>query len=144
MNSELVPDLKSTDPMDVVRFTQTVRKKMFDKMTDSGLDLITSQKEVASLLRDMDQTAVTTRKLDIEQQATDNAGRVLESHRQLREMLGGRDPYKLADDAPLPIAKRVGGALPGEVPLIPVEFVPGEKDAQAAQLAIADFVKVDE
>lgn len=144
MTVEMIPDLPSTDPMDVVRFTQKTRKRMFDKLTDNGTDVTTHFKEVRGLLADMDITAVTTRKLDIEQQVIDTAGQVQANHKALKEMLGGRDPFRIDANSPLPVAERVEGQLPGQLPHIPVTFVPGEKHQGEDALVVADFVSVDE
>lgn len=143
-NVTIIPDLQTTDPMDVVRFTQLTRKRMFDKLTDNGLDVTGSFKEVSSLLRDMDITAVTTRKLDIEQQVIDTASQVQATHRALRNMLGGRDPFLAGPDSPLPIAERVEGQLPGQIPHFDVSFVPGEKFQGEDILVVSDFVSADE
>lgn len=134
----------TTNPMDVVHFTQRTRKKMFDLLTATPSGLTENFKEVSQLLKDMDGTAVMTRKLDIETQAVEDASRIHATHQRLREQLGGRDIYRRDENSPIPIAERVEGVLPGQIPNIPVKFVPGEKAMGEQTLVVSDFVSVDE
>lgn len=144
MSQDILTTADLTNPMEAVRFTQRARRQMFDELTAGGQKLSDNFKEVRELLKDVDATALLTRKLDIEEQAATDASRLLGNHKALREFLGGKDPYKIGNGSPIPVAERVEGALPGEVPAREVKFVPGEKDQGEQQLAVADFVSIDE
>jgi hypothetical protein len=141
MSQDILTTADLTNPSEAVRFTQRARRVMFDELTEGGAKLTDNFKEVKELLKDVDATALLTRKLDIEESASNEATRALNNHRQLREMLGGRDPFRRDDDSPLPVAERVEGALPGQLPNVPVRFVPGELDQGEQQLVVADFVQ---
>ena len=144
MSQDILTTADLTNPLEAVRFTQRARRKMFDELTEGGAKLSDNFKEVKELLKDVDATALLTRKLDIEEQAATEQGRILGNHKALRDMLGGKDPYRISPDSPIPVAERVEGALPGQVPSRAVKFVPGEKDQGEQQLSVADFVSIEE
>lgn len=144
MSDNSVCAVNSTEPGDVVSFTQHVRYRMFDELTSNGTNLTAEFDKVHQLLNSMDSAALTTRKLDIEAKEADNGAQILRAHRELANMLGGRDPFLKQADAPLPIAERVTAVDhdAGRLPLI--ELLPGE-DAQYEQpLSINDYVQSEE
>lgn len=144
MNEDILTTADLTNPLEAVRFTQRARKKMFDELTEGGQKLSDNFKDVRELLKDVDATALLTRKLDIEEQVATDGAKALANHRALRDMLGGKDPYRVSSGSPIPVAERVGDALPGQIPTRQVTFVPGERDQGEQQLAVSDFVSVDE
>lgn len=145
MSGEIVStEHHNTDPIEVNRFTQQMRYRMFDELTVNGTNLSVNIKESMQLLRDMDTAALTSRKLDIDQAKVDTAGQTLESFHRLEEMLQGRNPFELTDKAPLPIAERVRPALPENLRLPSVTLLDGE-DAQGEQaLSIHHYVPSDD
>lgn len=66
-------------PEQIVKVTQTVRTGILRKITDHGTRLPTDDdgiKTTLNLLRDMDHTALTTSKLDIEEKRANSAAQV--------------------------------------------------------------------
>lgn len=144
-NKEVVAaNVNSTDPADVVQFTQSIRYMMFDELTENGTKLTNNFKDVSQLLRDMDNSALTQRKLNIDEKAVADGREVLEAHLRLQLMLGGRDPFEASPSSPLPIAERFAAPI-SENPLLPaVTMVPGEDAQGEQQLSISNYVSDDE
>lgn len=68
-----------TTPENIVNMTQIVRTGILRKMTDHGTRLPTDEDELKmtlTLLKDMDHTALTTSKLNIEEKRANSAGQV--------------------------------------------------------------------
>jgi len=134
----------STEPGDVVNFTQHMRFRMFDELTDNGVNLTAKFAEVRQLICDMDNAALTTRKLNIEEKDANNGKLALQAFKSIQNMLGNRDPFMVSDDAPLPIAERVDRIEPDNFRLPHVDLLQGE-DAQGEQpLSIHHYVPSDD
>jgi hypothetical protein len=118
-----------TSPAEVVKFTQRLRYRMVEDLTRGGIK--GDDKELRSTLRDMDNSALTQRKLSIEE-GNQGEGRIaLEAFRKLRDMLGA-DPFATGQ-------QRIGSPTDG-VRLPEVTLVPGEDHQGAQSLNIDDYV----
>lgn len=118
-----------TSPSEVVRFTQRLRYRMVEDLTKTGVS--GSDKELRATLRDMDNSALTQRKLNIEEGNQQDGRIALEAFRKLRDMLGA-DPFATGQ-------ARVGSPTDG-VRLPEVTLVPGEDHQGAQSLNIDDYV----
>jgi len=135
---------RDTDPMAVVRFTQKMRYFAADVLTVGGTQMPDKPGDLIQILNGMDQSALTTRKLDIEEKATDNGRNAIDAVRGIREMFAGRDPFLAVGQEREVTGQRINSILPeGYVPP-PVEFKPGERDQGEAMLDVSDFVSQDE
>lgn len=135
---------RDTDPMAVVRFTQQMRYMAVDHLTAGGTQIPDKPGDLIQFLNGMDQSALTTRKLDIEEQAADNGHDAIRAVREIREMFGGRDPFIAVDQEREVAGERINSILPeGYVPP-QVQFKPGERDQGEAMLDVSDFVSPDE
>lgn len=121
--------MDDTSPAEVVKYTQRLRYRMVEDLTRGGIK--GDDKELRSTLRDMDNSALTQRKLNIEEGAQADGRIALEAFRKLKGMLGG-DPF--ATDAPRLRAPTDGVRLPE------VTLVPGEDHQGAQSLNIDDYV----
>lgn len=143
---EPVPGLveRDTDPMAVVKFTQQMRYMAVDLMTAGGTQIPDKPGDLIQFLNGMDQSALTTRKLDIEEKATDNGREAIHAVREIREMFSGRDPFLAVNEEREVAGERINPILPeGYVPP-QVQFKPGERDQGEAMLDVSDFVSPDE
>lgn len=131
-DQEFIPKVDgNVDPAEVVKFTQRLRYQIVDNLTNQGTYIPNDPKELAMVLKDMDQSALTQRKLNIEEQGSNNGRQSLEAYQQLRAMLGSKPFFVEGGPRRDPTA---GLELP------PVTLVPGE-DAQGERvLNIDDYV----
>lgn len=83
----------SVDPNDVVKFTQQMLFKAALERTNSGTMTPGDMTELSMLLRDMNTTALTTRKLDQEEKELNNQRALVETFKQLESMLDGKNIY---------------------------------------------------
>lgn len=135
---------RDTDPMAVVKFTQQMRYMATEKLTAGGTQIPDKMGDLIMLLNGMDQSALTTRKLDIEEKISDNGSEAIKAVRDIRAMFGGRDPFLAVSEEREVTGDRISPILPeGYVPP-EVNFKPGEKDAGESSLDVSDFVSPDE
>jgi hypothetical protein len=135
---------RDTDPMAVVRFTQQMRYMATEKLTVGGTQIPDKMGDLIMLLNGMDQSALTTRKLDIEEKIGDNGAEAIKAVREIREMFGGRDPFLAVGEEREITGERISSILPeGYVPP-EVSFKPGERDSGESSLDVSDFVSPDE
>jgi hypothetical protein len=135
---------RDTDPIAVVKFTQQMRYMAADHITCGGTQIPDKIGDLLMVLNGMDQAALTTRKLDIEEQAAESGHEAIEAVRTIRSMFGNRDPFIAAAQEQDVIGQRINSIIPeGFVPP-EVQFKPGEKDQGEAKLDVSDFVSPDE
>jgi hypothetical protein len=125
---------KSTEPTDILKFTQSLRYEIVDDLLGVGeyRKIPADLKDLTSVLRDMDGAALTTRKLDIEETSNVDSRTVIDTFRRLRSMMNQGD-----DEGPAPTRQR--DPLEG-VRLPSVEFLEGEDASGENILNIANFV----
>lgn len=128
---------RSTEPNDVLNFTQNVRYAAVDELTQGGTRMPEKMGDLIQVLNGMDQAALTTRKLNIEQSAVDNAVELNDTFRKLQKMMKN-EPVDIT-----PSVDRIG---PPEVDLgnLPdIELMPGEDAQQAQTLNVVDYISND-
>lgn len=140
MSGELENDLvlldnQSTNPSDVLKFTQEFRYKIINKLTNNGTKLPDDIKDVSGLLRDMDQSAQTTRKLDIEEKNGTDGAAALEMFRKLESHFGGRCPFEANEVSDVPRDPTVG------VNIQEVAINPGEDHQGSQSLNVDNYVR---
>lgn len=95
-----VPVNHSTSPEDVIKTTQQLRLKVTEKMLENGIP--TDRREIRLLneiLRDMDTNALTTKKLDVEEQAVNQASVVAKNMADILSAVGhGKNPFMAPKD----------------------------------------------
>lgn len=118
-----IPVDKNTDPSAVIRTTQSIRLGLLESRLKRGFS--DDGKEVSidlQLLRDLDNAALTTRKIDVEERQVGDSERLAEAHNALMRMLSGRNPFAVdITDPSLPVVPR---QLP-HVELPEPDLVPG-------------------
>lgn len=85
---------QSVDPTEVIKTTQGIRLKVLRSRFQKGIT--DDDKELAlslQLLRDLDQAALTTRKIDVDERAVSESERLANANNELLRMLGGRNPF---------------------------------------------------
>lgn len=112
---------ESVDPSDVIKTTQGIRMAMVKKALRQGVpELDKDASTLMQVLRDLDTAALTTRKIDVDEQQVNESERLANAQNELLRMLGGKSPF--AVDLTIgnkgPVAKRVEAVLP-EVVLVP-------------------------
>lgn len=118
-------------PENVVKMTQVVRGGILKKITDHGTRLPTDADEIATtlaILKDMDHTALTTSKLNIEEQKANTANQVAAvADRLLAKMAFGTSnptPRNIEQDIELPEVPMLDGeGDQGEISLNPDEWL---------------------
>lgn len=127
----------STKPTDVIETTQSLRLQMINKLTDNGTRIPTDPKEVATLnnlLNSADSAALTTRKLDVEEKAVDQASIASANVAAILKEMGG-NPFKRE---PTEIKGEVISRAPLELPeVVPV---PGQMHQGMDTLIYEDFI----
>lgn len=134
-----LPEAREADvsPEAVTRFTQKVRYAVFNDMTKQGTALPSDPKELLLLMRDMDNSALLTRKLDIEEKSGNDAKDAVAAAKQLTEMFGGkRDVFK-GVSAPVSV-QRLTPVNDKDLPAI--TYVPGERDQGEQILDASQFL----
>lgn len=135
---------RDTNPLSVLNFTQTMRYMATEKLTVGGTQIPDKMGDLIMLLNGMDQAALTTRKLDIEEKISDNGSEAIRAVRDIRAMFGGKDPFLAVSEEREVTGERISPILPeGYVPP-EVSFKPGERDAGESSLDVSDFVSPDE
>lgn len=139
MDGEYIPsETRSTDPNEVVKFTQQLRYRVVDNLTQGGTHIPADSAELMSVLRDMDNSALTTRKLNIEEKSANDGRKTIQMYRELRSMFGNATPLAGGGDSDSRPDPTQGVSIP-EVPMIPGEDFQGEQ-----ALNVADYVSVDD
>lgn len=115
----------STEPADIIKATQSIRVAMVKKHMMHGVPNIGEEsRDLLQVLRDLDQAALTTRKIDVEESQIGDAERLAAAQNELLRMLGGKNPFAVdivANNVTL------NATLP-EVELPEPELVPGIDD----------------
>lgn len=151
---------QSTDPADVIRTTQAIRLQILaarlkagvnDDAKELGLDL--------QILRDLDNSSLTTRKIDVEEKAIGEAEKASELTNALLKTLNGRNPFVVditsgelredlrgrAREAVLPAPKMVPGITrQGTENLNYADFVDDPDNDDQARLDAVDDAEPDE
>jgi hypothetical protein len=133
---------RSTRPEDVVETSQSIRLLLIEKAMENGIP--DDPKQVAALnnlLNSLDTTALTTRKLNVEENALDVASKVAadmaNTLRLMREGGGGNgSPFEAIDGQ----AQRVDLPMPGPEDLPAIAQVPGHFRQGVEELDYAMFV----
>jgi len=134
MEGELfVAQQGDVDPGEVVKFTQRLRYQMVGDLTDHGGNIRGDNKELASLLRDMDRSALTQRELNIQEDNRQDGRVAIEAYAKFRGMLG-KDPFSQGGEVQRRRDPTEGLILPH------VELVPGEDQQGEQSLNIDDYV----
>lgn len=121
----------SVDPNDVVKFTQQLLYKAVLEKTNNGTFIPGDTAELSMLIRDMNATALTTRKLDQEEKALDNNRALVEAFKQFEEMIEGKDVYG-ADRVTRTVDPYENSTLP-TIEVNPLELTQGEQPLNADQ-----------
>lgn len=130
---------QSTDAAEVVKTTQGIRLQILAHRLKKGVNEDAKELNLdLQLLRDLDQAALTTRKIDVEEKAVNDAERASEQTNALLRMLDGRNPFvvdittgKLRPDL---IGREREAALPDAVVL------PGHTTQGTDNLNYGDYV----
>lgn len=118
-------------PENIVKMTQVVRGGILKKITDHGTRLPTDADEVATtlaILKDMDHTALTTSKLNIEEQKANTASQVAAVADSILSRMafgtGNPVPRNIEEDIELPDVPMLDGeGDQGEISLNPDEWL---------------------
>lgn len=118
-------------PENIVKMTQVVRGGILKKITDHGTRLPTDADEVATtlaILKDMDHTALTTSKLNIEEQRANTASQVAAVADSILSRMtfgtGNPVPRNIEEDIELPDVPMLDGeGDQGEISLNPDEWL---------------------
>lgn len=130
---------QSVEAGDVIRTTQTVRLKILKHRLAKGIP--SDDKELAldmQLLRDLDNAALTTRKIDVEERAVNESEKVNEHVAALTKMFGGKSPFAI-DPATGQVRKDLQNREI-EATLPDAKLVPGIAKQGTDNLNYADFV----
>lgn len=110
---------QSVDPSDVIKTTQGIRLRILKSRFAKGIP--DDDKELSlnmQLLRDLDQAALTTRKIDVEERSVSESERLANASNELLRMLGGKNPFAVEVADMAPVTQRAIPVLP-EVQLVP-------------------------
>lgn len=132
-------DNLDTSPGSITTLSQKIRLQILAEMTDNGKFLPSDTKDLRSLLQEMDNSALLSRKLDIEEKSGNDAKDAVEAAKRLREIFGGggRTVFK-GVDAPL-AEQRLREISDSELPV--VTYVQGERDQGEQPLNADDFLR---
>lgn len=126
----------STDPVSIAELTQQLRLRKLAEITENGTK-IGDLKEFMALTRELDSTALLSRKLNIEEAEKDEASQIARDMIAIMQAGGGR----------MPEIKDVQGEVinapkadPARLPTI--RKVPGHTDVDVPELNIDDFYNV--
>jgi len=127
--------VNTADPMEVVNFTQRERLRIYDETHDT--------KDKLRVLNDLDNTALISRKLNIEENVATDGRKVMAAYDHFRSMLGGADPLAVGGGGSIePVARERDPAAGLSLPT--AELAPGEDHQGAQTLNVADYVAPDE
>lgn len=129
----------STEAADVVKTTQGIRLKILAERLKKGVS--EDAKELGldlQLLRDLDTAALTTRKIDVEERATDAAEQTSNQTNALLKMLDGKNPFAVDLTTGQLRSDLTGRARSADLPeVVPVK---GHTHQGTENLNYADFV----
>lgn len=95
-NKAPIPVDHSTDPAAVIKTTQSIRLRILEERLRTGVNEDAKELNLdLQLLRDLDQAALTTRKIDVDERAINDAERASEQTNALLKMLNGRNPFAI-------------------------------------------------
>jgi hypothetical protein len=131
---------QSTDPADVVKTSQGIRLQILKHRLARGVNDDAKELNLdLQLLRDLDANALTTRKIDVEERAVNEAEQVSQQTNALLKLLGGKNPFA--------VDLNNGGALrqdligrSRETALPEPKIVPGHTKQGTDNLNYGDFV----
>lgn len=121
---------------EAIRYTQRLRRQLIDEMAKGGLP--NDPKDRTLFLRalsDMDQTALTNKRIGVEEGNNENNRAVVDLVSKLSRQFGGRSPFEVIDGEAGEIKEADEAALP------PAETVPGEMRIGLEEMNYDDFVK---
>lgn len=104
---------QSVDPSEVIKTTQGIRLRILQSRFSKGIPA--DDKELSlnmQLLRDLDQAALTTRKIDVDERAVSESERLANANNELLRMLGGKNPFAVEVGTMPPITQRATPSLP--------------------------------
>lgn len=131
------------DPQAVLAFTQTLRFRRVHENTQNGKVLPADFGETMELLKQMDNSALTTRKLNIEEKAGTNARTMLDAYDRLIEAVG--DGVLRSDNkGPIPVAQRLTSPLEGTHLPVQPRLAIGEDAQGEVALNVADFLPAEQ
>ena len=125
-----------TDIREELRFTQDLRKKMIDGITQNGEAIPVDSKTVRlvnEVLVSMDQATIAASKLELESEAQKNNGQQAELIAQLLKKIPSGDPT-----LHIKVETRKTPIFDSTIP--DPDTVPGEMDIDPPQLEFKDFV----
>jgi len=128
---------KSTKPEDVIELSQSLRLQIVDNLTRDGVP--TSEdgiKQLSSVLRDLDAAALTTRKINVEESAVDQAARATANVSKILAAIGGKNPFRKG----VLVEERDDRPTLDRDKLPPVKTVPGQTFIGVENLKYEDFV----
>lgn len=129
----------STEPADVIKTTQSIRLQILAQRLQKGVtDDLKELNTDLQLLRDLDQAALTTRKIDVEERAVNESERVSEQTNALLKMLDGKNPFAV-DLTTGSIRSDLTGR-PRDAALPEPVIVPGHMRQGTENLNYADYV----
>lgn len=106
----------STDPLEVIKTTQSIRIAMVKKELKHGVPKVDKDsRDLMQLLRDLDSAALTTRKIDVEERQVDESQRLANAQNELLRMLGGKNPFAV-DITAGAVSPRVARPDPAALP----------------------------
>lgn len=135
------PVAKPANDDEVLSFTQDMRVRLINQLTDNGTKMPTDPKEqqqLALLLTDMDRQAVTKKRLRQDAQANDTAVRATATIAAVLDRLGARNPFKLDSSEIIDGQCRVID-MPDKL-VENVKVVPGELDIGIADNTYSGFM----
>jgi len=113
---------ESVDPSDIIKTTQSIRVAMVKNELKRGVPKVDKDANTfLQVLRDMDQAALTTRKIDVDERQVNESERLAQAQNELLRMLGGKNPFAVdltSGSTPPPTTRRETPALPA-APLVP-------------------------
>jgi len=114
---------ESVDPSAIIKTTQSIRVAMVKKTLARGVPGIDKDANTfLQVLRDLDQAALTTRKIDVEERQVNESERLAQAQNELLRMLGGKNPFAVqlvpGEAAPVRVRSEKAVELPPPV-LVP-------------------------
>lgn len=127
--------VNTTDPVEVVNFTQKERLKIYEETHDT--------KDRLRVLNDLDNTALISRKLNIEENVVNDGRKVAAMYDEFRAMLGGNDPLAVDGGGSIqPVARERDPAAGLSLPKVTLGA--GEDHQGEHTLNVTDYVAPEE
>lgn len=130
-------DVELTDA-DVLRHTKSIKLRLLQKM--AGKDMSTDPKEVAALMKvadSLDKTALTNIRNNIDQDSNAAVSEALSLITAMQRQVGNTDPFMVDINNPSALKPR---EISIDVPLVELDFVPGELSHESMDLQYDSFV----